>query len=85
MYLLEDDVLELVGAGIKASGFYAVVENCTPSEAAEVAMQVGGLDGLEDGGSVVLLGHLSPTLEIALELLGEPDGADHDGAEETTS
>ncbi len=38
-------------------------------------MQVGGLDGLEDGGVVVLFGHRSPPLEISLELLGESDGA----------
>jgi hypothetical protein len=38
-------------------------------------MKVGGLDGLEDGGTVVLLGHFFPPLEIALEFLGETDGA----------
>ncbi len=38
-------------------------------------MQIGELDGLEDGGAVVLFGHRSPPLEIAFELLGESDGA----------
>ena len=68
-------MLELVWAGPKASGFYAIIEDCIPSETNRVAMQVGGLDGLKDGGAVVLLGHLSPSFEIALELLGESDGA----------
>ena len=73
--LLEGDVLELVWAGPTASSFYAVNEDCTSSEAVGVAMEVRGLDGLEDGGAAVLLGHLSPPLEIAIELLGESDGA----------
>ena len=73
--LLEGDVLELDRAGPKASGFYAVVEDCTPSEAIGVELQVGGLYGLEDGGYAVLFGHRSPPLEIALELLEKSDGA----------
>jgi hypothetical protein len=32
-------------------------------------------DGLEDGGAAVLFRHKSPPVEIALELLGESDGA----------
>ena len=75
LQLLEGDVLELVWARPEASGFYVVAEDRTPSETAGVAVHVGWLDGLEDGGSVVIFGHLSPPLEIALELLGESDCA----------
>ncbi len=75
LQLLEGDVLELVWAGPKASGFYAVVEDNTPSETAGVAVSVGGLDGLQDGGAVLLFRQRSPPLEIALELLGKSDGA----------
>ncbi len=75
LQLLESDMMELVWAGPGASGFYVVVEDCTPSEAARVAAHVGGLDGLEEGGSVVFFGHHSSLLEIALELLGKSDGA----------
>ena len=46
-----------------------------PSKAVGVAVKVGGLGGLEDGGAVVLLGLLFPPLEITIELLGEADDA----------
>ena len=61
--------MELVWARLEASGFFGFVEDRTSSKAVGVAVHVRGLDGLEDGGSVVLFGHLSPPLEIALELL----------------
>ncbi len=67
--------MELVGTGPEAPGLYGVIEDCSPSETVGVAVNVGELDGLEDGGAVVLFGHLFPPLEIALELLGELDGA----------
>ena len=57
------------------ASIYAAVENSPPSETARVAMKVGGLDMLEDGGAVVFFGHFSPPIEIALELLRESDGA----------
>ncbi len=60
---------------LRTSGFYAVVEDSTPSETVGVAVHVRELDGLEDGGAVVLFRHRSPPLEIALELLGESDDA----------
>ena len=66
--------MELEWAGPKPSGFYTVVEDCLPSITVGVAVRVGGLDGHEDGGAVVLFGNLSPPLEIALELLGDSDG-----------
>ena len=53
LHLLEGDMLELALARPEAPGLYAVVEDCSPSETAGVAMKVGGLDGLEDGGAVV--------------------------------
>ncbi len=67
--------MEIVGTRPKSPGLYAVVEDYPPSETARVAVKVGRFDGLEDGGAVVLLGHLFPPLEIALELLGETDNA----------
>ena len=68
-------MLELVWAGPKISGFYALVEDCPPSETVGVAKHARGIDGLEDAGAIVLLGHLSPPLKIVLELLGESGGA----------
>ena len=67
--------MEHVWDSPEASGFYVVVEYNTPPETVGVEVHVGGLDGLEVGGAVVLFGHRSPPLEIALELLGESDGA----------
>jgi hypothetical protein len=59
---LEDNMLELAGTRPKAQGLYEVLEDCPPSETVGVAMKVGGLDGLKDGGAVVRLGHLSTPL-----------------------
>ncbi len=65
---------ELVRSAPKAPGLYAIVEDCPLDETVGVATKVGGLDGFEDWCAVVHFGHFSPSLEIALELLGESDG-----------
>ncbi len=68
-------MLELVGTNQETRGLYAFGEECPQAKTVGVLVNVGGLDGLEDGLPVVFFGHFSPSLEIALGLLGELDGA----------
>ncbi len=69
LQLLEVDVMELVKSALEALNFYAFVEECPQTEIGGVEVKVAELDGPEDRGTVVLLGRLSPSLEITFELM----------------
>ena len=52
LQLFEGDVFLKVRGSLEAPGLYAVVQHYSPSVAARVAMDIGVLDGLLDGGSL---------------------------------
>ena len=72
--LLEGNVMDFFLSALEFPSLDAVVEHCSPTETGGVAMGVGGLHILEDGRPVVLFCHLSPPLEVSLELLRDSYG-----------
>ena len=71
LQFLEGDVLIPVLRNLESSGRLAVVEDCPPTEAAAVGVEISRLDGSKHRPTVLPTGNGPPPLQIPLELMSD--------------